>query len=442
MSHALDTDLYELNMAASYLRHGMNERATFSLFCRSLPVDRGFLVAAGLEDCLSFLEVFSFDATDLDYLGTVGFSEEVLEAFRAMRFTGEVWAVPEGTVVFPNEPLLEITAPLAQAQLVETFLLNQCTFQTALATKAARCRLGAADRIDLVDFSLRRTQGIEAGFAMARLSAICGFVGTSNVEAARQLGLHPSGTMAHSYIEAFENEYQAFVTFAEDLPDRAVFLVDTYDSLTGVHHAIEAIISLGLEERSGVRLDSGDLAELARQSRQMLDEAGLFRTEILVSGGLDEHDLARFVAESVPIDAAGVGTRMGVSADAPYVDSVYKLVEYAGRSVMKLSAGKATLPGPKQVFRDARMRDVIACRNEATPRGSSPLLERVMVDGERTQPPATIAALKARLDAQLQSLPTEALELSSPTAPVPELSAALRALDEQVRHSAHMRGPA
>jgi nicotinate phosphoribosyltransferase len=441
MGHALDTDLYELNMAASYLRHGMNERATFSLFCRSLPADRGFLVAAGLEDCLSFLEAFSFDASDLAYLATIGFSEEVLEAFQAIRFTGEVWAVPEGTVVFANEPILEITAPIAEAQLLETFLLNQCTFQTTLATKAARCRVGAADRIDLVDFSLRRTQGIEAGFAMARLSAICGFVGTSNVQAARQLGLLPSGTMAHSYIEAFENEYQAFVTFAEDLPDRAVFLVDTFDSLTGVQHAIDAIVSLGLEERSGVRLDSGDLAELARQSRQMLDEAGLFRTRVFVSGGLDEHDLARFVAESVPIDAAGVGTRMGVSADAPYVDSVYKLVEYAGRSVMKLSAGKATLPGPKQVFRAARMRDMIACRNEATPPGFSPLLEQVMADGARTRPAATIAALRARVDDQLQMLPTAALELSSPTAPVAELSAALRALDEQVRRSARGHAP-
>jgi len=398
-----------------------------------MPSDRGFLIAAGLGDCLSYLEGFAFEEPDLGYLAEIGFADDTLEAFRSLRFTGEVWAAPEGTVVLANEPILEVTAPIAEAQLVETFLLNQCTYQTALATKAARCYIAAGDRIDLVDFSLRRTHGIEAGFAVARLSAMCGFVGTSNVEAARRLGLRPSGTMAHSYIEAFEGEYEAFVTFASDLPDRAIFLVDTYDTSTGVEHAIRAIRSLALEERSGIRLDSGDLVGLARMARDRLDAAGLPQVEIFVSGGLDEHDLAAFVAAGAPINAAGVGTRMGVSADAPFIDTAYKLVEYAGRPVMKLSAGKETFPGPKQVFRDSGVRDVIARRDEVAPEGSVPLLELAMSNGERTQPAPTIDQLRQRVEAQLAELPSEALVLSSPRAQVAELSEALRRRADEVR---------
>ena len=441
MSHALDTDLYELNMAASYLRHEMTAPATFSLFCRRLPSDRGFLIAAGLEDCLSYLEEFAFETSDLDYLAEIGFAEETIEAFRSLRFTGEVWAVPEGSVVLANEPILEITAPISEAQLVETFLLNQCTFETALATKAARCRIAAGGRIDLVDFSLRRTQGIEAGLAVARLSAMCGFVGTSNVEAARRLGLRPAGTMAHSYIEAFADEREAFVTFARDLPDRAIFLVDTYDPLTGIEHAIGAIKSLGLEKRSGIRLDSGDLADLARAARSQLDAAGLPLVEIFVSGGLDERDLAEFVAVGAPIDAAGVGTKMGVSADAPFLETAYKLVEYAGRPVMKLSAGKATLPGPKQVFRAPGVRDIIARRDETGPAGSVPLLQCEMSKGRRVRPAQTIAELGQRVEAQLAELPPEALVTSSPTEQVAELSEALRRLADEVRAASSQSHP-
>ncbi len=234
MGKALVTDFYELNMAASYLRHEMTGTATFSLFCRRLPESRGFLVAAGLEDSLSFLEEFAFDEADLEYLAHIGFADGDLRRFRSLRFTGDVWAVPEGTIVFADEPLLEVTAPIAEAQLVETYLLNQCTFQTAIATKAARCRIAAGGRIDIADFSIRRTHGVEAGNAVARLSAMCGFVGTSNVEAARRFDLRPSGTMAHSYVEAFDDELDAFVSFATDFPDQATFLVDTYDTMAGV----------------------------------------------------------------------------------------------------------------------------------------------------------------------------------------------------------------
>jgi nicotinate phosphoribosyltransferase len=304
MGKALITDLYELNMAASYLLRSMVGPATFSLFVRRLPPSRGFLVAAGLEDCLTYLESFAFDDEDLAWLVTAGFPAEVVEGFGAMRFTGDVHAVPEGRVVFANEPLLEVTAPIAEAQLIETYLLNQITFQTTLATKATRCRLAAGD-IELVDFALRRTHGAEAGMAVARVSAIAGFVATSNVEAARRFGLEAAGTMAHSYIEAFPTEADAFRAFAVDLPGRTTFLVDTYDTAGGVDAAIEVIRELGLSGALGVRLDSGDLAQLARETRVQLDTARLHNVRIFVSGGLDEYDLERFRADGAPIDAAG-----------------------------------------------------------------------------------------------------------------------------------------
>jgi nicotinate phosphoribosyltransferase len=329
------TDLYELNMAASYLRRGMDGEATFSLFVRQLPPTRGFLVAAGLEACLAFLESFGFAEEELDYLGReLGFEDEVLDALGAVAFSGDVWAVPEGRIVYANEPLLELTAPIAVAQLVEPYLLNQITFQTTIASKAARCVI-AADGRDVVDFSLRRTQGLDAAVNGARVSSIVGFVATSNVEAARRWperrgddGPLLSGPRA---------EADAFRTFAQDLPTRTTFLVDTYDTLNGVRVAIEVIRELGLRDHLGVRLDSGDLLALSQQTRALLDEADLPDVRIFASGGLDELEVDRLVREDAPIDAFGVGTRMGVSADAPSLDSAYKLVEYDGRPMVKLS---------------------------------------------------------------------------------------------------------
>jgi nicotinate phosphoribosyltransferase len=305
-----------------------------------------------------------------------------------------------------------------------------------VATKAARCRIAAAGRIDLVDFAFRRTQGIEAGLAVAHLSTMVGFASTSNVEAARRFGLRPAGTMAHSYIEAFPTELDAFYAFAADLPERTTFLVDTYDTLGGVAHAIEVIRRLGLERKAGIRLDSGDLASLAFAARRLLDDAGLPEVRIFASGGLDEHDLARFVASGAPIDAAGVGTRMGVSADAPYLDSAYKLVAYAGRPVAKLSTAKATLPGPKQVFRGPHLTDTIGLRDEPAPAGTSPLLEQVMRNGRALRPPAPVAAARARFEADLDALPASARDLSSPTAPVADITPALRELTSQVQAGA------
>lgn len=433
-SRALVTDLYELNMAASYLRRGMVGPATFSLFVRKLPPSRGFLVAAGLEDCLAFLESFAFDDEALAYLATLGYDDATLDAFAAMRFTGDVWAVPEGSVVFAGEPILEVTAPIAEAQLVETYLLNQITFQTTIATKAARCRVAAEGRIALVDFALRRTQGVEAGMAVARLSAMVGFVATSNVEAARRFGLRPAGTMAHSYIEAFEDETDAFRAFAADFPDRTTFLVDTYDTLAGVRHAIEVIREMDLRDNVAVRLDSGDLDTLARAARKLLDEAGLPQVRIFASGGLDEHDIARFVRDGVPIDAAGIGTRMGVSVDAPVLDTAYKLVAFGERPVCKLSPGKATLPGAKQVFRRRPIEaDVVGLRDEPAPEGHRPLLEQVMAGGRRLSPPEGLDRARRRFEEDLAALPAAALDLQAPVPPLVRYSDRLTALAAEVR---------
>jgi nicotinate phosphoribosyltransferase len=371
MTGALAADLCELNMAASYLWRGMVGPATFSLLSAAFrPAGRPD--GHGLEDCLTFLERFHFDEDERARLGdTLGFNEPALDAFRRLRFTGEVWAVPEGRMVFAGEPLLGVTAPIAEAQLVEIVLLNQVTFHTAVASKAVRCRIAAAGA-DLVDFAFRRTHGVDAAMAVARASAIVGFVATSNVEAARRFGLQAAGTMAHSFIEAFPDQRAAFRAFAEDYPGRCTFLVDTYDTLGGVRAAIDVIRQLGLRDQLGVRLDSGDLGALAVQTRRLLDQAGLGEVRIVASGSLDEFLIAELTARAAPIDAYGVGTKMGVSADAPYLDSAYELVAYGDRPVLKLSPEKATVPGRKQVFRapDAH-RELVGLREEPRPRATS-----------------------------------------------------------------------
>jgi nicotinate phosphoribosyltransferase len=438
MGLALHTDLYELNMAASYLRRGMDQEATFSLFVRNLPAHRGFLVAAGLEPCLDFLEGFGFDDGDLAYLRDgLGFPDDAVERFREVRFTGEVWAIPEGRIVFADEPLMEITAPIAIAQLVETYLLNVVTFQTTIASKAARCRLAGRDR-QLVDFAFRRTQGADAAMAVARTTAMVGFSATSNVEAARRFGLRASGTMAHSYIESFPSEADAFRAFAQDFPDRTTFLVDTYDTLNGVGTAIEVIRELGLVGDLAIRLDSGDLESLSRAARTALDRAGLPDVRIFASGGLDELEVDRLVQAGAPIDAFGVGTRVGVSADAPYLDSVYKLVEFDGRPVLKLSEDKATEPGPKQVFRGPEG-DVVGLRDELPPDRAEPMLLPMMREGVRTGPRRDLDVARHLFEADLVRLPEEARRLADPRAPQPAFSAALGRLTEETRAEALRR---
>jgi nicotinate phosphoribosyltransferase len=409
---ALFTDLYELTMAAAFVREGVDGLATFSLFVRRLPRARGFLVAAGLEDALEYLRALRFDPRALAYLGSLGrFEPAFLDRLGALRFTGDVRAVPEGTVVFPDEPLLEVTAPLVEAQIVETALLNLCHVGTVLASKAARSVL-AARGCGLAEFGLRRSHGTDAGLKAARAAMLAGFDSTSDVLAGRAWGLPLSGTMAHSFVTAFPRELDAFRAYARAFPDAAVLLLDTYDTLDGARHAVTVARELEAagHRLAGVRLDSGDLGMLSREVRAILDAGGCRDVPIVVSGGLDEHDIAALLEAGAPIDAFGIGTRLNVSADAPSLDVVYKLVRLDGRDVLKLSPGKETWVGAKQVFRraDAEGRlagDTLALADEPAPHGATALLETVMRGGELTRPHPALAALRARCAAGLEALP-------------------------------------
>ncbi|MFI2262757.1 nicotinate phosphoribosyltransferase [Streptomyces tubercidicus] len=433
MSDATTTDLYEVTMALSYLHEGMTQPATFSCFVRALPPERGFLIAAGAETVLDFLAGFAVGHEDVEvFAEALQRPARELAPLLGMRFTGEVRAVPEGRVVLAGEPLLEITAPLPQAQLVESFVLNHLTHQTALASKCVRCVLAARGR-SVVDFSLRRTPGTAAAFQVARLGAMTGFAGTSNVAAAHAEDLPAVGTMAHSYIEAFEDEEAAFTAFALCHPGPVTFLVDTYDTESGVAAAARVLNGLGRGDGSAIRLDSGDLAELAVRARSILDNAGLPQVRIVASGGLDEfavHDLARAGA---PIDVYAVGTRVGVSADAPSLDSAYKLVAYDGRPVMKLSAAKASAPGRKQVFRGPGCLDVIGLADEPLPAGSTPLLETLMRGGVRSTARGRLMDARRRVVADLAELPATARSIRSPHAVRPRVSKRLADLTHRVR---------
>ena len=356
---SLLVDLYELTMAASYHREGIDEEAVFELFVRRLPPRRDWLLVAGIGPALELVAAMRFGDAELGYLRSRGFAEDFLARLEGLRFSGDVEAMPEGTICFANEPIVRVRAPRIEAQLIETLLLNQVNFQTMVATKAARIVLAAGggepghgERV--TDFSPRRDHGIDAAMKVARSAAIAGCGGTSNVAAAMRYGLEPVGTMAHSYVLSFPGERQAFEAYLRLFPDSGVLLVDTYDVEQGVRNAIEASRATGVQLR-GIRIDSGDLASLARRSRQLLDEAGMQATAITVSGDLEEGRIAALVADGVPIDRFGVGTDLGTSRDSPTVNGVYKLVAHASgevmRGVRKLSADKETLPGPKQVWR-------------------------------------------------------------------------------------------
>ncbi|MEU2750019.1 nicotinate phosphoribosyltransferase [Streptomyces collinus] len=433
MSEATTTDLYEVTMAMSYLREGMTGTATFSLFVRDLPPERGFLVAAGLESALDYLSGLRVGPEDVDAFASVLHRPpRDLQPLLGLAFKGDVRAVPEGRIVLAGEPLLEVTAPLPQAQLVETYVLNQLSHQTAIASKAARCVLAAAGH-PVVDFSLRRTHGPQAGFQAARLGAMAGFAGTSNVAAATALGIPAVGTMAHSYVEAFATEEEAFRAFARCHPGPVTLLVDTYDTEEGVRVAARVLRDLDRGPGSAVRLDSGDLGALAARARSILDSFGLPHVRIVASGGLDEYAVDDLVRSGAPIDTYAVGTRVGVSADAPYLDSAYKMVEYDGRPVMKLSSAKVTAPGPKQVFRRTAYTDVIRLADEQPSGDGSPLLETVMRDGRRTGGRATLDACRESLAADLAGLPPAARRIREPVAPRATASEHLSALARRVR---------
>lgn len=434
---ALLTDLYEITMAASYWREAMTAPATFSLFVRRLPADRGYLVAAGLADVLNGLAGFRFSDQAIAYLDSLKrFDPTFLAVLRRIRFTGSVRAVPEGTLVFPDEPLLEVRAPIIEAQLVESLVLNAVHYQTLIATKASRCVEAACGR-DVVEFGLRRAPGRDASLRAARAAWIAGAAATSNALAGHWLGIPVTGTMAHSYVTAFPSELDAFRAFAHEFPDHCVLLVDTFDTVAGTRKA--ATVGHELAEKGhrlqGVRLDSGDLAALSREVRRILDEAGLQDARIMASGGLDEADIAALIAAGAPIDSFGVGTRMDVSADAPYLDMAYKLVRYRERDVMKLSGRKRTWPGPKQVWRargpDGFLAgDLVSLAHEDHGFARRPLLEPVMQNGVVVRPPRLDAA-RARCREQTAALSPATRRLVTPVPYPVELTPALRALAEQ-----------
>ncbi len=435
-AHALTTDLYQLTMLQAYLEHGMHAPATFELFTRRLPPNRNFLVAAGLDAALDYLEHLRFEDADIEYLESLGrFSSEFLGYLRGFRFSGSVDALPEGTPFFANEPLLAVHAPLPEAQLVETRLLNLVQLPTAVASKAARV-VAAADGRSVIDFGLRHAHGADASLAASRAAYLAGVQATSNVAAGQAFGIPVAGTMAHSFVQAHDREREAFRHFMATFPTAAL-LVDTYDVEAGMDTVIELVRDAGGPAPAAVRLDSGDLAAHARRTRRQLDEAEMRQVQIIASGNLDEQEVARLIADGAPIDSFGVGAALAVSEDAPCLDVVYKLVAYDGRGRMKLADQKITLPDPKQVFRQfdgaAATHDVLGLAGEQS--DGQPLLEPVMCDGERL-PAArrSLDRIRARAARSLAMLPPRVRSLEPATPPYRvEVSAALGEATERTR---------
>jgi nicotinate phosphoribosyltransferase len=414
------TDLYQINMIQAYLDHGDADTAVFELFVRSLPARRGFLLAAGLHQALDFLENLRFSFTEIEWLKSTGrFNKNLLEYLGEFRFTGDVHAMAEGTAFFVNEPILRVTAPLPQAQLVESRLINILHFESLVAAKAARCVLAAPGKL-LVDFGMRRAHGAEAGLLAARASYLAGFAGTATVLAGRAFGIPLYGTMAHSFIQAQDDETAAFELFARARPDNVVLLLDTYDTEAAARKVVALAPRLkasGIAIR-GVRLDSGDLIALAKSVRAILDRGGLQEVTIFASGGLDEDEIAACLQANAPIDGFGVGTSLTTSSDVPAVDFIYKLQEYAGAPRRKRSDKKATWPGRKQVWRrydaDGRMAgDRIALDRASAPAaaktadgaGEEPLLHCVMRNGRRLAPSPSLDEIRSRAKRELERLP-------------------------------------
>jgi nicotinate phosphoribosyltransferase len=434
---ALFTDLYELTMLQAYLAEGMTDSAVFTLFVRRLPERRNFLLACGVQDVLTHLGHLRFTEEDLAYLRSLKrFSDDFVTWLREFRFTGDVYAVPEGTPVFANEPILEIVAPIVQGQLIETLVMNQIHVQTVLASKGARVAAAARGRT-VVDFGARRTHGIDAALKAARAFYIAGIDATSNVLAGKLYGIPVAGTMAHSYIQAHANEHDAFREFARIFPG-TILLVDTYDTLDGVRRVIELIRHSPQELNvSAVRLDSGDLGSLARETRRMLDAAGLQQVGIFASSGLDEHEIASLLDAGAPINGFGVGTGMSVSEDAPALDIAYKLAEYAGVGRTKLSRNKPILPGRKQIFRqekDGKAAGDVIGRAEEQLEGR-PLLRIVMQGGRPTTDALEdLQSIRRRTAEEIAKLPAHltSLERADPPYPV-NISGALTRHHDDVR---------
>ncbi len=449
-------DLYELTMAASYFALGFNQSATFSLSVRRLPPRRGFLVAAGLERLLEVVEEFRFDQAAVDYLDSLGvFKADFLHYLSELRFTGDVSALPEGTIFFANEPLVEVTAPLIEAQILETIAMNQIGVASLIASKAARSTIAARGR-RLIDFGMRRSQGADAALVAARSSYLAGFTGSSNVLAGRRYGIPLYGTMAHSYIMAHENERAAFDHYVALFPKLSTLLVDTYDTVRGVENAAQVALDLKQQgfKLQAVRLDSGNLADLAIASRRILDRNGLQDVSIFASGNLDEYRIADLVRAGAPIDAFGVGTEMTVSGDAPSLDIAYKLVEYAGTPRIKTSTNKVTLPGRKQIYRALNgsggfYADIISLADESgsavsrefrpEPSSADSLMEKSISAGHRVGPRPTLNESRDRLLTALNKLEGRYKDLEQPQTYPVKLSTALNAMTANERARAERR---
>ncbi len=417
------TDLYQLNMVQAYLDHGERKLAVFEFFMRTLPARRRFLLAAGLEQVLGFFETLRFSAADLEWLASTGrFGKNLIDYLASLRFSGDVHAMPEGTAFFADEPILRVTAPLPESQFVESRVINILHFQALIAAKAARVMLAAGNRL-VVDFGFRRAHGAEAGLLAARASYIAGFAGTATVAAEKHFGIPTFGTMAHSYIEAHDDEATAFEHFARARPNNLTLLLDTYDTEAAAKKVVALAPRLkarGITIRA-VRLDSGDLVALSKSVRRILDAGGLADITIFASGGLDEDSVAAVIRAGAPIDGFGVGTSLTTSSDVPALDCAYKLQEYGGLARRKQSSRKATWPGRKQVWRrygpDGRMAgDILGLENEA--QSGEPLLRLVMQNGRRVGPTPTLAEIRARAAGELARLP-EPLRSLEPGAPYP-----------------------
>jgi nicotinate phosphoribosyltransferase len=436
-ANALITDLYQLNMLQAYLEVGETDTAVFEFFVRKLPARRGFLVAAGLEQVLDFLENLRFTPDEIDWLAKSGrFGKGLIDYLAAFRFTGDVHAMPEGTIFFPDEPILRITAPLPQAQLVESRLMNYLHYQSMVAAKAARMVLAAPGKL-LVDFGLRRAHSGEAGLLAARASYIAGFAGTATVLADKQFGIPIFGTMAHSFIEVHDDESVAFENFARARRENLTLLIDTYDTEAAARKVVALAPKLkaaGITVRA-VRIDSGDLAALSIKVRRILDDGGLADVNIFVSGGLDEDKLAALVGSGAPISGYGIGTSLVTSEDAPTLDCAYKLQEYAGLPRRKRSTGKATWPGRKQVWRsfgaDGRMTgDVLSLEDDR--QAGEPLIRQVMQAGRRHTPLPTLADMRERFVQDLERLPEGLRGLTPGTSYPVEVADALVRLASEV----------
>jgi nicotinate phosphoribosyltransferase len=434
------TDLYELTMLSSYFERGMEEMAVFEFFVRRLPEDRNFLLAAGLEQLVEYLEGLRFTSEEIAWLETTRlFPRAFLDRLATLRFEGDVDAMQEGTAFFAEEPVVRVTAPLPQAQLIETRLINLLHFQTLIASKAARCVLAAGGRV-LVDFGLRRAHGAEAGMLASRAAYLAGFTGTATVAAGRRFGIPLFGTMAHSFVQAHESEMDAFRHFARSFPSANTLLIDTFDTLRAARRVVDLARELrgsGIEIQA-VRIDSGDLGMLSRGVRRILDEGGCSGTQIFLSGGLDELTIEQLLADGAPADGFGIGTRLDVSADQPSLDCAYKLQEYAGRSTRKRSSGKATWPGRKQVVRH-RDPNGMLIRDEIVLEGNvvhgETLLVPVMRAGRRSRQLPTLAQSRERARNEVALLPPPARSLTQSFRPTVHIAPAIVELASELDHA-------